>query len=378
MRKSLARRKAEGLVQDFAAGRVDRRRFLQTLAAAGLGLSSSMLARRAQAAPNLLYYTWAEYDNPIFHDAYVKAYGGTPSYAIFGDEEEALQRIRNGYRADVAHPCTSNVRRWYDAGILKPIEVGRLEYWPDVFPGFKTIDGIQIDGKFFHVPWEWGNTSIAYRPDLVEPKEESYALLLDERYKGKMAVFDNAEEVPVMAALVAGIKNPFAMSDAELEQVRTVMKKINANLRFYWTDVTQMQQALASGEIVAATSWNDTVKRMSDQGVPIKFMSPKEGILTWVCGMVLLKDGPSDESQAYDFIDAMLSPESGTALMENFYYGHSNRKTLTVADPQLVKDLGLDRAEERIADPSTHFFEPMPNEQREKLNAMLEQVKAGI
>ena len=33
-------------------------------------------------------------------------------------------------------------------------------------------------------------------------------------------------------------------------------------------------------------------------------MNPKEGIWTWVCGMVLLTDGPGDQDKAYEFIDA--------------------------------------------------------------------------
>ncbi len=379
MTKSLRRRRAEGFVRDFAAGRVDRRRFLKALAAVGVGLGTTTLGQRLAAAkPNLTYYTWAEYDNPAFHNAYVKKNGGTPNYAIFADEEEALQRMRNGYRADVAHPCTSNVLRWYDAGILNPIDTSRLEHWPDVFDGFKTVAGVQIDGKTFHVPWEWGNSSVAYRPDKVEIKEESYGLLLDERYKGKMSSFDNSEEVPIMSAILAGAKDPFKLTEEDYPKVEAIMKQINSNMRFYWTDATEMQQALASGEIVAATAWNDVIKAMADAGVPIKFMTPKEGILTWVCGMVLLKNGPGDEGQAYEFMDAMLSTESGVALMENFYYGHSNRKTLAVADPELVKGLGLDQAEARIADPRTHFFQPQPNDQREKLIAMFERVKAGL
>lgn len=369
--------------KDFATAlrdrRIDRRQTLRVLASAGIGTALLPLrARPARATPNLIYYTWSGYDLPDFHQAYVEKYGGTPEYAIFGDEEEALQRMRSGFRADVAHPCTSNVVRWYDAGILKPVDVGRLQHWPDVYPGFKKLKGVEIDGQTFHVPWEWGNTSIAYRPDLVDITEGSYSLLLVPRYKGRMSVFDNSEEVPVMAALIAGIKNPFDMNDAELVQVREIMMRMNENMRFYWADATQMEQALASGEIVATTAWNDAVKTMTDQGVPVKFMNPKEGILTWVCGMVLLKDAPGDEDQAYDFLDAMLAPETGKALMENYYYGHSNRRTLAIADPQLVKDLDLGDAETRIADPSTHFFEPMPNALREKLNAMLEEVKSGL
>jgi spermidine/putrescine-binding protein len=379
MARNQRRRRTEGFVRDFAAGRVERRHFLKALAAVGIGLGTTTLGQRlAAATPNLTYYTWAEYDNPIFHNIYVKKNGGTPNYAIFADEEEALQRVRNGYRADVGHPCTSNVLRWYDAGILNPIDTSRLEHWPDVFDGFKTVAGVQIDGKTFHVPWEWGNSSVAYRPDKVEITEESYGLLLDERYKGKMSSFDNSEEVPIMSAILAGAKNPFALTEDEYPKVEAVMKQLNSNMRFYWTDATEAQQGLASGELVATTAWNDIVKSMADEGIPIKYMTPKEGILTWVCGMVLLKDGPGDEGQAYEFMDAMLSTESGVALMENFYYGHSNRKTLAVADPELVKGLALDQAEQRIADPKTHFFQPQPNDQREKLIAMFERVKAGI
>jgi spermidine/putrescine-binding protein len=379
MPKSLNRRRTEGFLRDFAAGRVDRRRFLKTLAAAGVGLATMSAGQRVAAAkPNLLYYTWAGYDDPIFHNIYAKKNGGTPSYAIFADEEEALQRVRNGFHADVAHPCTSNVVRWHQAGIVKPIDVDRLEHWPDVFDGFKTVRGVQIDGQIFHVPWEWGNSSIAYRPDKVDIQEESYSLLLDERYKDKMSAFDNSEEVPIISAILAGAKDPFALTEDEYPQVEAVMTRLNANMRFYWSDATEMQQGLASGELVATTAWNDIVKTMTDQGVPIKFMTPKEGILTWICGMVLLKDGPGDENQAYEFMDAMLSPESGVALMENFYYGHANRKTLAAADPELVKGLAFDKAEERIADPSTFFFQNQANDQRERLIAMFEKVKAGL
>jgi spermidine/putrescine-binding protein len=379
MPKSLNRRRTEGFIKDFAAGRVGRRRFLKTLAAAGVGIGAMTVGDRpATAKPDLLYYTWAEYDNPVFHNAYVTKNGGTPNYAIFADEEEALQRIRNGFLADVGHPCTSNVVRWYDAGILKPIDVSRLENWPDIFDGFKTVRGVEIDGKIFHVPWEWGNSSVAYRPDKVEITEESFGLLLDERYKGKMSSFDNSEEIPIISAILAGAKDPFALTEDEYPKVEEIMKRLNANMRVYWTDATEVQQALASGEVVATTAWNDIVKTMGDEGIPIKYMTPKEGILTWVCGMVLLKDGPGDENQAYEFMDAMLSTESGVALMENFYYGHSNRKTLAAADAELVKGLSLDKAEERISDPKTHFFQPQPNEQRERLIAMFERVKAGL
>ena len=86
--------------------------------------------------------------------------------------------------------------------------------------------------------------------------------------------------------------------------------------RILWTDPTEIQQGLASGEIVAAYSWNDTIKNLTDQGIPIAYAKPKEGYFTWFCGLTLLNSGKADPALAYDFIDAWLSPETGKALIE--------------------------------------------------------------
>lgn len=361
----------------LTAGPVGRRKLLQALASVGVVATLfPVMSRRAAAAVNLSYYTWSGYDLPEFHQSFVDKYGASPEYSIFGEEEEGLQKLRSGFTADVAHPCTSNVRRWRDAGVLKPIDASRLEQWENVFPSFKEIRGVHIDGEMFHMPWDWGNTSVLYRTDKVEITEESYDIFLDERYKGQMSMFDSGETVPVIAALIAGIQDPWNMNDDELAQSLEIMKKMNANMRFYWTDSTQIEQAMASGELVAATTWNESVLKLQNQGIPVAYMTPKEGILTWVCGLSLLSGGTGDEDQKYDFLNAMLSIESGKQLIEQYNYGHSNRKAMDQVDPALLKQLGIDNAEERLK--TTRFFDEIPPATRERMNAMLEQVKAGL
>ena len=66
-------------------------------------------------------------------------------------------------------------------------------------------------------------------------------------------------------------------------------------LRFYWDDSGQINQGLASGEIVAAYAWNETVKTLKEEGVPVAYMIPEEGILTWVCGFTMSPNAPGDE-----------------------------------------------------------------------------------
>lgn len=357
-------------------GALTRRDFHKGLAAAGLASVTLPLVSRPALAADLTVFTWEGYNDPQFYGAYLAEHGADPEFGIFGEEEEAFQKLRAGYKADTAHPCTQSVRRWKDAGLLKPIDTSRIEQWDRIFPSFLKLRGVNMDGDFYLMPWDWGNESIAYRPDLVDIQEESYALFLDERYKGRLATFDSVDTMAYLGGLLSGAKNPYDMTEEEMQKAADVFRKIHQNLRFYWTDAGQLAQALASGEIVAGTAWNETPATLRSEGVEVKYMRPKEGIMTWVCGVCLLKDGPGKEDLAYDFLNAMLDPQTGANLITNYNYGHSNRDSLKLVDAELLDELGFADAESFLE--SGNFVDEMPAETREKLIGMFDEIKAGF
>ncbi len=368
---------SKDLIEGIRSGRMTRRQVIQGLGS--LGIAATMIPvgpGRAKAAVDVNYFTWTGYDIPELFPSFIEKYGEMPTFSVFGEEEEALQKLRSGFTPDVTHPCSSNVRRWRDAGVVVPIDTSRIENWPSVFPVLKHIRGVQLDGETFMAPFDWGNTSIAYRADLVDIEEESYSILLDERYKGRLSMFDSSETAAALGGLIAGVSNPFNMSDAELDAAFAVVAKIHQNLRFYWTDPTQISQALANGELVASTAWNETSVQLKQEGIDIKYMNPKEGMLTWVCGLSLVKDGPGDEQQKYDVINSMLSPEVGKFMINEYGYGHSNEKSYELVEQSRLDELGIGNPAAMLV--RTVFFDEMPNDVREKVNARFEQVKAGL
>jgi spermidine/putrescine-binding protein len=365
------------MLAGLAEGRLSRRQFLAGLSSLGIVATTFRIAPRAFAADvNLSVFTWADYDNAVYHQKFIDKHGGSPTFSIFGESEEALQKLRGGFKQDVVHPCTSDLRRWKDAGILKPIDTKRLDQWNNVFPSIQKIPGVMMDGQQYHMPWDWGNESILYRTDKVDIKEESLSLMLDERYKGQLAMYDSVDSMTGLGGKLAGIADPFNMNDEEIEKTVAVWKKVHSNLRFYWTDNTEAQQAIATGELVAAWAWNEAVMNLTKEGVPVKYMKPKEGMFTWVCGLALTTNGPGSEDQAYDFLNAMLDPDSGKNLIENFGYGHSNRKSFDLVDPELVKQMGLSDLDGMLA--TTNFYQEIPPDTKEKLVAKYDEVKAGI
>lgn len=358
----------------IASGNLRRRDLLTGLSALGIGVAMiPMFPGRARAAKQASLFTWEGYEVPELHKAYVKKHGASPKFPIFADEDEAFQKMRAGFTPDLAHPCTYNVPRWRDAGLLQPIDTSRLSNWGDVIPSLKKIDGTRKDGKQWFVPFDWGNTSILYRTDLVDIKEESWGLMWDKRYKGRLSTFGSIDETVVYAAIYAGV-NPWNMSKRDLAKVRKLLAKQRPLIRFYAEDEASIEQAMASGEIVAASTWNSAAATLKGEGVPVKFMNPKEGIMTWVCGLVLHKKA-TNVDKAYDLIDAMLAPEAGVFMVTDYGLGHANAKTFQQAGDEAIQAAGLSRDVEAFLKKGV-FSDQFKD--RDVVTSMFEEVKAGI
>ena len=77
------------------------------------------------ADSELVVFDWGGYEDEMFFQDYMKKYGDAPTYSFFSDEEEAFQKVRAGFRADLGHPCSQSVVKWRNAGIIKPIDTSR-------------------------------------------------------------------------------------------------------------------------------------------------------------------------------------------------------------------------------------------------------------
>lgn len=69
--------------------------------------------------------------------------------------------------------------------------------------------------------------------------------------------------------------------------------------------------------------WSGPILRLQDAGIPVESMlDPKDGIISWACGLVMAANGDGDEEAAYDFINAWNSPEAGKFFIEIYGHGH--------------------------------------------------------
>jgi spermidine/putrescine transport system substrate-binding protein len=361
-------------------GKLSRRAFHRSLLALGISVVAVPLpARRALASPEDqgTFFTWGGFDIPELFTEYQARNGELPNFATFGGSEEGLIKLMSGFVVDVVHPCLSGVPRWKETGLFQPVDTSRLSNWPDVMPELYDVDFNMQDGKPWLVPFDWGQTSITFRTDLFEVQgEESWDMLWDPRYAGKLGSLASAGDAWWCGAIKAGVDFNEIGTQESIDRTAAVMREQRPLIRMYTDDTTTLEQALASGELVAAMTWNSSAVTLQSQGVPVKFARPKEGALTWVCGVMLHAQAPKLD-RAYDIIDSLISVPSGIFNIGSYGYGHSNRKAFDNFDAATLEGLGLSTNPIEILQ-AGHKMIPQTVEWEAQVNALFEQIKAGF
>lgn len=360
----------------LAAGTLSRRDFHAVLASVG-AVTLTIPAAAAQTFP-IEVFTWPGYDAVALRAGFDETHGAEPSVLLYADNDEAYDKVAAGFRPTLVQPTNHMLGRWRDAGLLKPIDTSRLANHADILPALRDIPALQDGDETFGVPFAWGNSSIIYRKDLLPEgaDDQSWNVLWDAELAGRIAQRDSMDAVVLNAAMVLGIDDPYTMGEADLERVREKLMEQRELLAFYWTGRSELEQALVTGEVIAAYGWNASLASLKRRDIDVGFMVPREGVLTWVDCTCLVADGPGDEEEAYDYIDAGLSAEAGAYLINTFGYGAANAGAFETVAPARLADLGMEDPQGLLA--ASRFFGAWDPRTRETAVRMFEEIKAGF
>jgi spermidine/putrescine transport system substrate-binding protein len=315
-------------------------------------VSAAGLTRLGAAAEsgNLQVLDWSGYEVKDLWKQYAVTHASMkPKFTFMTNEANALGKMRAGLKPDVVHPCVGYVKDFADSGFVQPWNPALLKNLKHLNPAM--VKAGRIGGKQWWIPADWGFDKIMYRTDKVKPKANSWSLLFDDRYKGKIAWFDDLNQL-VVAGYYLGAKKPYDQTDAELKKSQAFLKSKKGLVRMFWASETDLQTAFAAGEIWIAYAWPADYVAMKAKKLPVAYMRPKEGALSWVCGLMLGKDSPRVNA-AHAFADAWSSTQSGSWLETNYAYGSANTKARP-ADAGLGKALQLD-SPKSVSEPFAHI-----------------------
>ncbi len=256
----------------------------------------------------------------------------------FDSVASATAKLRAGYRTDVINTCVEEgAATQVKLGLLAPLDTSRIPGWSHVFPTFKKLPGVVVDGKVYVIPVDSGVTGIMYDSSKVTNPPTSWADLFDPAYKGQVSIEDNPEVAMQVGALALGITDPVNLSDDQINQVKDFLIAHRDSFRTYWNSDADINDLMATGEVTIAEGYPGNVLDMQRNGAKnMRFALAKEGQIVWTCGYGISPQADNVDA-AYALLNYYLKPQAQLIEANQWNYIMTNEQTLAAASPALVK-----------------------------------------
>ncbi|MCW2305994.1 ABC transporter substrate-binding protein [Rhodobium gokarnense] len=340
----------EKLRERMGNGDIDRRSFMGLLGAAGLvaGVSGGImttLSRQALAAGTELNFEgWGGIVSEALRkhafDPYEKKTGNKVIDATFGGEEEVLTKLKAAGSIDGHNIIHSSgitwYQRWVQNGYASELNTKNIPNIDNVMEAVLAPFRAITPDHLAAVPYDYGTTGIAYNTKYVseeEAKKLGADLLLKKDLKGKIGGWSGDWANRAWYGALQSGQNPNNITD--WDAVWDKVREHRALILKYWSSGAELMDLLAKEEIYVTEAWSGRVAALQEQGHPIGYLDPENG-LAWMETMFVLKGSPMEEAE--ELLNFMLAPATAIAVAEGQKYPPSLDPT-KVDMPDTVKKL---------------------------------------
>jgi spermidine/putrescine-binding protein len=285
----------------------------------------------AQADQNVLnVYNWANYIDEQTIPEFEQQFGVKVHYDVYDSNETLLAKLQAGATGfDVIFPSDYMVGIMIKLELLEELDKSKI-------PNMSHLDESFLNQAFdpentYSVPYTWGTAGIGYRADKVTEPVESWGILLDPKYEGRIVMLDDMRETLGLALKYLGYsynsENP-----EELQKAKELLIKQKPLVKAYTS--SQSENLLLSGDAWLTHNWSGDVYRVAVEDPNIKYVIPKEGSSKFIDNCVIPKTAPNKEL-AHAFINFLLEPKVDARIHNHIRYLSPNTAAFQYLDESL-------------------------------------------
>ena len=207
-----------------------------------------------------------------------------------------------------------------------------------------------------------------WRTDQVTPAPTTWAQMFDPANGYKVSIYDapiyiaDAAVVLMKTKPELGIKNPYALDDAQFTAAIDLLKQQKPAVTQRWVDYLKQMDDFRSGTSNVGTTWQVIANLLKAEKPPVAvdLIKPTEGATGW-SDTWMINSKSKNLACSYAFIDYLVSPKTNAEIADYFGEAPGNSKScaLTVEQEPLQ---GLPRRRRRVlagrlvlADPGGHL-----------------------
>ena len=308
-------------------------------AACGASTQPQASAATGGKCKNLNLLTWEGYADPSFTKGFEQSHHVTIHATYISSASQLTSKLAYGGSGlyDVVTVSGDNVTPISKAGLIQPLNVNQLSASHAVYPFLLQHFQTGQPNMVWAIPQDWGINPFLYNTKAVTNKPTSWNVLWSPSLRGKIAMYDDPQSLSIGAA-VLGYNDPYNMTPAQLNAVKSKMSTLKPQVRALWSSAGDLINLFSTHAIDASLGWNYMYTVLHGKNFPIsQLVFPNHGGFSWSDANALPKGlaGPCKQ-MAIQWIDYLATPKVQAQIAKVNGYGPAVGAAIHYMSPALI------------------------------------------
>ena len=274
---------------------------------------------KSQTKRELNLYIWSSYVSQDVLKKFEEETGIHVNLDTYDSNQTLLEKVRSGVvEYDVVCPTNWLINTLVQLQLIEKLDQKRLPGLENLMQKFKSSS--YDPGNAHSIPFVWGTNGIGYNRTKVEGAVDSWDILWDPKYKGRIGMLDSAGDCFQVALLKKGYSIN-ANAPAQLQEAAELLAQQKPLVRVY--NSANFDELLLSGDVWLLLGWSGQLARAMEQNKDLEYVVPKEGSQIWMDTLAILKTAAHKE-EAYEFLNYCLKPEVAAKITTVTGYASAN------------------------------------------------------
>jgi putative spermidine/putrescine transport system substrate-binding protein len=275
---------------------------------------------------------WAGYAEKQWVKPFEDKTGCQVNVKIGNTSDDMVSLMKTGQYDGVSASGDATLRLIY-GGDVAPVNTDLVPNYATVSDFLKDGNWNSVNGQMYGIPHGWGANLLMWNPAKVKGNLDSWSAVFDKSsdYAGKVTAYDSPIYIADAALYLMktqpdlGIKDPYSLTEKQLDAAVGLLKDQNKNVSEYWALYTKEVQAFNQGTSVVGTTWQ-VIANVINGGskATVKTVLPKEGATGW-SDTWMISSQAKHPNCMYKWMDWIITPKANAQVAE--YFGEAPAQT---------------------------------------------------
>jgi putative spermidine/putrescine transport system substrate-binding protein len=255
-------------------------------------------------------------------------------YAGSSDEMVTLMRQGGGSQYDMVSASGDASVRLIRGGDVQPVNTDLIPDYENFIPQLQSPAHNTVDGRHYGLSLQWGPNVLLYNTKEVAQAPTSWKALYDPQFRGKITVPDNPIQIADAALYLSkaqpalGIKDPYALTEKQLDAAANLLKQQRPLVKKYWALASDEIDVFKNGDAVVGAAWPYQTIALKDAKAPVADTIPSEGATGWA-DTWMMASKTKHPNCAYQWLKWISTPK--VQAQQALYFGETPVNTKACA-----------------------------------------------